>query len=118
MWTLLLNKYVVGGVAVLLLLASIGVSLLVWKHSIETAATLQFNKQQLEQVVADQQKLTKTLNKINEIQQKISDELAVKNQALDEKLIGIETYLTSPEAKKSDRVSSDVLKKTIEELRK
>lgn len=118
MWTLLLNKYVAGGIAVLLLLASIGVSLLVWKHSIEVAATLQFNQKQLEQVIADQKQLSTTLDKINGIQQKISDELAAKNQALDDKLVGIETYLTSPEAKKSDRTSSDLLKKTMEELRK
>lgn len=118
MWTLLLNKYVAGGIAVLLLLTSIGASLLVWKHSIETTATLKFNQKQLEQVITDQKQLTSTLEKINGIQQKISDELAAKNQALDDKLVGIEIYLTSPEAKKSDRASSDLLKKTVEELRK
>ena len=118
MWTLLLNKYVVGGIAVVLLLISLGTGLMVWKHSIQNQALLEFNNKQLEQVVADQKKFNDLMTSLNAVQKKISDDLASKNQALDEKLNGIEGYLTSAEAKKSDRDASEVLKKTIEELRK
>lgn len=110
------NKYIVYGVLALIATAVITTYVLMWKHSIRQQALLEFNNKQLEQVVKDQQTFIKNMQEIQSLQKKTIDDINIKNAELQSKLNGIETYLDSDAAVNDSKESSDVLKKTIQEL--
>ena len=84
---------------------------------IKNIALMEYNREQLEQNIKDQQELIKQQQAINEEQRLITKQLVEQNQKLSTKITSINSFLNSDAAKKSDRPSSDVLKKTVEMLK-
>jgi len=117
-FTLLGSKVFRYFLFITVIISAITITYFTWKHSIEKQALLEFNNKQLEQTLKDQKIINDNLNKLNDDQKKIIDDLTTKNQQLINSLDNLNKYLNSDEAKKDDKKSSDILKKTIEELRK
>lgn len=89
-----------------------------WEAKIAEEARLEFNNEQLQQTIKDQKIIDDKLSQVNADQKKIIDDLNTKNQALTTSVNNLNEYLSSDAAKKANKLSSDVLKKTIEELNK
>jgi uncharacterized protein with von Willebrand factor type A (vWA) domain len=87
-----------------------------WKHQIEAAALSDYNRKQLEQVIQDQQDFQNKMRTIEDTQKSLSDSLARQNEVITKKFNSIDSFLSSPEAQKSNRPASEVLKKTIKKL--
>jgi uncharacterized protein HemX len=88
-----------------------------WKASVERQALLQFNQQQLEQTVRDQEEFRQRQAAIEEQQRQAARQLIEENRRLRASMESIQTMLNSPEFSANDRPSSDILKRTIEQLR-
>lgn len=89
-----------------------------WKRDVERQALMEFNQRQMEQSLKDQQEFMKKQEKISRAQQEAARELVEENQKISRKIGSVTGYLSSADAKKSDRPASDVLKNTIEQLSK
>jgi len=89
-----------------------------WKRDIERQALMEFNQKQMEQSLKDQQEFLKKQERISRAQQEATKDLLEENQKINRQLGSVSTYLNSADAKKSDRPASDILKNTIEELKK
>ena len=89
-----------------------------WKRDIERQALTGFNQKQMEQSLKDQQEFLKNQEQISRAQQEAAKNLLEENQKINRQLGSVSTYLNSADAKKSDRPASDILKNTIEELKK
>jgi len=87
-----------------------------WKHQIEAAALSDYNQRQLEQVIQDQQDFQNKMKTIEDTEKSLSDNLAQQNEAITKKFNNIDAFLSSPEAQKSNRPASTVLKNTIKQL--
>jgi amino acid permease len=85
-------------------------------NEVKKIALMEYNREQLEQNIKDQQKLMETQQKITEDQKQITAQLVQQNEKLAAKIGSIDRYLSSDDAKKSNRASSDVLKNTIKLL--
>jgi uncharacterized protein HemX len=90
---------------------------LFWKRSIELQALQDFNRQQLEQTVRDQELFRQRQTELEEQQRIISRNLTAENNRLRTRVESIHSNLNSPEAAANDRPASDVLKRTVDELR-
>lgn len=88
-----------------------------WKRSIELEALQDFNRQQLEQTVRDQELFRQRQTELEEQQRIISRNLAAENSRLRTRVESIQSILNSQEALTNDRPASDILKRTIDELR-
>lgn len=89
-----------------------------WKSTIRQEALAEYNKNQLEQVIKDRERMVEQLNQLGEAQKTIVLQLAKQQDDLATKLSKIDDFLSSPEAQKGDRPSSEVLKETIRRLGK
>ena len=89
-----------------------------WKRDIERQALMGFNQKQMEQSLKDQQEFLKNQEQISRAQKEAARDLLEENQKINRQLGSVSTYLNSADAKKSDRPASDILKNTIEELKK
>lgn len=87
-----------------------------WQNTIEQNALLRFNQSQMEEVVKNQKKVAEALSDIRQIQDQIIENEKQFKQNLDKKLSGINDFLNSEEAKKLDRPSSEILKRTVKEI--
>jgi uncharacterized protein HemX len=90
---------------------------LFWKRSIELQALQDFNRQQLEQTVREQEIFRQKQAELEEQQRIISRNLAAENTRLRTRVESIQGMLNSPETAASDRPASDVLRRTVDELR-
>jgi len=99
-----------------LLIGTVSTTYYMWKKSIRQEALFMYNQKQLEQTIIDQEKFIKlqTIARINA--ERALKNLESQNQKLIEQLDSINEYLDSSEAKESDRPSSVVIKRTIEQL--
>jgi Tfp pilus assembly protein PilO len=88
-----------------------------WKSSIEQLALLRFNQQQLEQTVRNQEEFRQRQAEIEEQQRQSARQLIEENNRLRSTVQDIQSMLNTPEFTASDRPASDVLKRTIEQLR-
>lgn len=86
-----------------------------WEHSVRNRALLEFNQSQMEEVLKSQKELQQKLEDVRQVQDQILENEKQFKQNLDKKLSGITGFLASDEAKKLDRPSSEVLKRTIKE---
>jgi hypothetical protein len=93
---------------------TIGTAYYQWKKNIEHEALLEFNQKQMEKNIKDQQEFSKKQQEIAQQQQEASAMLIQQNAQLTSKIKSIDGYLSSDAAKKGDRPSSDVIKKTID----
>ena len=108
-----IQLYLIVAVIVISSLAGIYLS---WKSSIETQALMEFNAKQMDQIIEDQKKFNDQLSQINQNQQQIIDDMKKKNDELDRRLGDLNGYLTSEQAKRESRPSSEVLKRTFRQL--
>jgi uncharacterized protein HemX len=90
---------------------------LFWKRSIELQALQDFNRQQLEQTVREQEIFRQKQAELEEQQRIISRNLAAENTRLRTRVESIQNMLNSPETAASDRPASDILRRTVDELR-
>lgn len=111
------NKWVIYIAGFLIIAAMVVGGYLYWKHNVTTTAQLKFNNQQLEQTVKDQEAFIAQTKALSDIQNQLVIELNDKNVELSGKLIDIDNFLNSPEAEKTNRESSDVIKETIKRLK-
>lgn len=87
-----------------------------WESRVEHRALLDFNQKQMEQLLKDQKELDKKLTDLRQVQDQILENEKQFKQNLDKKLSGITGFLNSEEAKKLDRSSSEILKRTLKEI--
>lgn len=72
---------------------------------------------QLDQIIKDNKELSEKLDKLQIKNEEILAETKAKNTAVDAKHSRVNTYIESPEAQKSNRESSSIIKTTIGMLR-
>jgi hypothetical protein len=85
-----------------------------WVSAIKHEALVEFNQKQIEQTAKDQQEFINKQKEIFITQQNSIQQLVEQNSRLTDKINNINTFLNSDAAKKSDRPSSDVLKRTFQ----
>jgi len=90
--------------------------IMMWEHTIKQEAQLEFNNLQLQQVLDQQQKFISDMQKINDNQKNVLQDLNTQNNELQAHISNIESYLASTQAKKDSRPSSTVIKNTIKKL--
>lgn len=87
-----------------------------WVHNIQQTQIKEDNTKQLEQMAKDIKALQDKTNALDDANTAILDQLNKKNVAVRETHDKIGAYIASPEARKSDRESSEILKETIRRL--
>ena len=80
------------------------------------SALVAYNVKQMEQSLQNQKQMVEKLTNIMATQETVLKDLNAKNAELDQKLTSLDEYLNSPEAAKSDKGSSEILKNTIRGL--
>jgi Tfp pilus assembly protein PilE len=89
----------------------------VWKSSIERAALMEFNRAQLEQSRKDQEEFLRRQEALEEQQREATRALLEQNRDVQNRIESIQGNLNSPAAAAADRPASDILKRTVEQLR-
>jgi Flp pilus assembly protein TadB len=87
-----------------------------WEGRIKKTERLENQNTELTQALKDIKDLQDKTDKLSTAQSEMLVELEKKNTAVITKQQTIRTYLDSPEAKKSDRESSEVLKETMRRM--
>ena len=111
MWTNLIKSIVIS-----LVLALVSAGGLAYKHAVERAAIAEQQQKELENVIANQQDYINKMQQVADEQTTEVADLKKQNEDLDLKLNDLAKYLNSNDAKKIDRQSSEVLKRTIRDL--
>jgi hypothetical protein len=109
-----LNKITIYIILAVMFFGSLTATYFSWKSAIRHQALLEFNQQQIEETAKNQQEFMKAQKEIFANQQTSIQQLLDQNNRLSDKINGINTFLSSDAAKKSDRPSSDVLKRTFQ----
>lgn len=109
-----LALYIFIGIA---LAGAAGTTYFVWKRNIEHQALVEFNQRQMEQAEKDRQDFEHRQAIIATQQAAIAAQLESQNQALSRRIGTVNQFLASPVAQASDRPASDVLKRTLDQLR-
>ena len=106
------------GIAGVALFAAISLWGMVKIHDagVRREALAKFNAAQMEQVIKSQKEFIDQTKRIEDLSRKTIETLQKTQEELNKKLSDVEHYLTTPEARKSDRKSSNVLKQTIKRL--
>ncbi len=89
----------------------------VWKSSVERAALLEFNRAQLEQTIREQEEFRRRQEELEHQQREATRALLEQNRDVQRRIQAIQGNLNSPEAVASDRPASEILKRTIDQLR-
>lgn len=89
----------------------------IWKSSIERAALMEFNQKQLEQTLKDQEEFRRRQEALEEQQREATRALLEQNRDVQNRIQSIQGNLNSPATAASDRPASDILKRTVEQLR-
>lgn len=108
-----LNKYIVYIIGVVAIVGVLATTYYVWKHGIEQAALLDFNRQQLEQTVKDQAEFLRRQEEIDYQQRRASHELASQNRRLQTRIDSVNQMINQAE----DSTVPDIIKQTIDRLR-
>lgn len=122
---LLLNAFkFIGGSKILIYIfigfisiGSLGITYYTWKSSIKKQALMEYNQKQLEQLLEDKEEYIRIQKALVEEQEIEKKKLTEENEKLNIKINEINDFLDSVEAKKADRPSSIILKRTIENLK-
>jgi hypothetical protein len=88
-----------------------------WKSSVKREALYEFNTKQMEQVLEDRADLKRKLDEIVDDQRKIIAGQTEFKDNIDRKITNLQVFLKSDAAKKLDRPSSEILKRTIQDLK-
>jgi len=116
MFALIGNKLVIYIVAGMAFLGAVSTIYIVWKTGIENAAIAEQNENQLKQIIKAQQEEIAKQKQILDDQEATIKKATADNQALNQRIESITTYLNSDTVKKEDKPSSDILRNTIQEL--
>ena len=111
-----LNKYVIYGIAAFIIIGAFTTFVMMWKHEIETAAKLEFNNRQLQITLEEQTKHIEEMNQLAVDKDIIIKKMSDDNNILSTRVVNIQNYLNSEEAKKNDRKASIILKNTVRKL--
>jgi len=87
-----------------------------WVHNIQQTQIKDDNNKQLEQMAKDIKDLQVKTDALDQANSDILEKLNAKNTAVRDNHDKISTYISSPQAQKSDRESSEVLKETVRRL--
>ena len=87
-----------------------------WRKGIEREALLEYNQEQIEQNLKDQEAMRKRLEDIKKSQEEFIKKNAADKKEFNDKIGNITRGIDSEPS--SDRPASDVLKKTVDQLRK
>lgn len=112
-----LDKLAMYAILVVALAGAVGTTYVIWKRNIEHQALIEFNQRQMEQAEKDRQDFERRQAAIVVQQAVIAAQLEAQNQDLSRRIGTINQFLASPVAKASDRPASDVLKRTLDQLR-
>ena len=85
-------------------------------QDVKKIALMEYNREQLEENIKQQQLMMERQQKISDMQLTIQKQLSDQNEKLTAKLSTIDRYLSSDDAKKANRPSSDVLRNTLRML--
>lgn len=112
----------VKAVLVLVLIASLvgSVSALYFSitHNARVQAQLEALTKRQQEIITDQQKVLQLVEELQSLGTSSTVEHNNEVEAIKEKLKALTEFLNSPEANKGDRPSSEILKRTIQELSK
>lgn len=89
----------------------------IWKASIVREAQLEYNQKQLEQTVREQEEFRRRQEALEEQQREATRALLEQNREVQSRVQSIQENLNSPAATASDRPASDILRRTVEQLR-
>jgi peptidoglycan hydrolase CwlO-like protein len=112
----MLNKYVIYGIIIAIIIAMIGITYVAWEAKIKQQALIEYNQTQIQQVIKDKAELEKKLNNVKNLADDVSKKLNDKVDALNNKTADLEAYLNSKETKSQDKPTSNIIKRTLEEL--
>ena len=88
-----------------------------WRRNIEREALLQYNQAQIEQNVKDQQAMREKLQAMEKKQQEIEAQNTADKETFKNKMESINKDIDSNNSKEKDKPSSDILKRTISQLK-
>ena len=106
-------KLLLGGLAVVMITGLY----FSWRASVKREALYEFNTKQMEQVIQDRAELKKKLDEIADDQKKIIAGQTEFKDNIDRKISNLQVFLKSDAAKKLDRPSSEILKRTVQDLK-
>jgi len=109
-----LAMYIFIGIA---LGGAVRTTYVIWKRNIEHQALVEFNQRQMEQAEKDRRDFEQRQEAIATQQAVITEQLAAQNQALSRRIESLNQFLASPVAQAADRPASDVLRRTLDQLR-
>ena len=112
-----LDKKMIYIGAALLVIMFLVTGYYIWKRDVEYRALMQYNMNQMQQIVRDQQEFTRQQTALFNEQQRLTRELLTRNEELQRRTERINEYLSSPQAQRADRQSSEVIRETINQLR-
>jgi len=104
------------GIGALMLLGTLAGIYKMHNDSIRREALALYNRNQLEQIIKDQNQFISKMNELSELQKSTLTNLQTQNDTLNRKLGTIDDYLSSKEATAANKTSSDVLKNTVRQL--
>lgn len=108
---------IIGVLAVMLLLGAYWLHISSVESNATAAATAQWQRQQLEQVVSDQRRTLEQLEQLRISQERLSEVVQTQRQALARSVLDLTQYLSSAEARAGDRAASAPLRETVNRLR-
>jgi len=112
-----LDKKMIYVGAALLVIMFLVTGYYIWKRDVEYRALMQYNMNQMQQIVRDQQEFTRQQTALFNEQQRLTREILTRNEELQRRTERVNEYLSSPRARSADRQSSEVIRETINQLR-
>lgn len=112
-----IGKVVLWMVGIVSVIGIIFTAKYLYDSAIEARVLLEYNKQQLEQVVKSQEEYISQLKQLQEIQKQVSDELKQKITEVDQKVDNVNDFIDSTDIEGKDKPSSEILKETVRRLR-
>ncbi len=103
-------QYIVIG---LVLATGLTTTYYIWKHSVERQALIEYNARQLEQVVKEREEFQRRQEALDSQQRALQRQLATQNELLRRRVDEVQSTINATE----DRPASDVLRRTIDQLR-
>lgn len=112
-----LDKYVGQIIVGLLITAIAGGGYLYWRSEIRSQALAEYNRTQLQSIVDSQNEQARINREIQQRQEAIISRMNEQISALQTRTSAATRYINSPQAAASNRLASEVVRNTIDQLR-
>lgn len=112
-----IGKYVAIGLGILVLGGVAWGMLAIHDNGVKNKALLQYNNDQLEQVLKEQKEFNTKMTSITEGQKKLIEELNTRNKELKDQYTTLGAYLKSDKVKSLNGPADEIAKETIRRLR-